>query len=249
MPYGRINEFVRPMCDEMVAFPDFSTSEHRWGFFDKNGKVIARGKYANVHDFQEGLAAVQMPEGGENPNKWGFIDKTGNMVIPARFSNEPGDFSEGLAVVTKTNGLKVYINKNGEVVSPEYSNAQPFVNGIAFMEVYNGYTSEYYALDHSFNVVNFLLPSQLFTPETRAQILETAKNPNRPARDVFFYPGYNISQLVNYRGDLYFVWSDNITTINSITDGVVHVSYGERQSDFYCDTTGKILFYMTRNEF
>lgn len=249
MPYGRINEFVRPMCDEMVAFPDFSTSEHRWGFFDKNGKVIARGKYANVHDFQEGLAAVQMPEGGENPNKWGFIDKTGNMVIPARFSNEPGDFSEGLAVVTKTNGLKVYINKNGEVVSPEYSNAQPFVNGIAFMEVYNGYTSEYYALDHSFNVVNFLLPSQLFTPETRAQILETAKNPNRPAGDVFYYPAYNLSQLVNSRGDLYFVWCNNIMTINSITDGVVHVSYGEQQGEFYCDTTGKILFYMTRNEF
>ena len=248
-PYGNINEFVRPMCDEMVAFPDFTTNEPRWGFFDKNGKVMARGKYAHVHDFQEGLAAVQMPEGGDNPNKWGYIDKTGNMVIPAKFSQEPGDFSEGLAVVTKTNGLKVYINKNGEVVSPEYTNAQPFIYGTAFVQIYNGYTSEYFALDHNFNVVKFLAPSELFTQETREEVEKTAKNPDRPAGDVFFFPGYGISQMANSRGDLYFVWSDNNTVINSITDGVVHVSYGERQGEFYCDPTGKILFFFVRNEF
>jgi hypothetical protein len=251
VPYGKMDDFVRPMCDEMVAFADFSTSEPKWGFFGKNGKVIARGKYAKVHDFQEGLAAVQMPEGGENPNKWGFIDKTGQMVIPAIFSNEPGDFSEGLAIVQKTNGLKVYINKQGEVVSPQYSNALPFVHGTAFVEAYDGYKSRYFALDHSFNVVKLLLPSGIFTPETRAQIEKTAKCPDRPAGDVFFFPGYNITQMINNRGDLYFMWSDNIVTINSITDGVVHVSYGPygQMREFFCDTTGKIIFFITRKEF
>ena len=250
-PYGSANKYVRPMCDEMVAFPDFNTTEPRWGFFDKNGKVIARGKYAQVHDFQDGLAAVKMPEGGENPNKWGFIDKTGKMVIPAKFSNEPCDFSEGLAIVEKTNGLKVYINKNGEVVSPEFSNAMPFVHGTAFVEIYDGYTSEYYALDHSFNVVNSRVPSEIFTQETRAQIEEINKKPNRDQEDVFCFSGYNMTQMTNSRGELYFMWADNIMTINSITDGVMHVSYGPygEMYEFYCDTTGKILFFLTRNEF
>ena len=251
IPYGNMDDFIRPMCDEMVAFADFNTSEPKWGFFDKNGKVIARGKYAKVHDFQDGLAAVKMPEGGENPNKWGFIDKTGQMVIPAMFSNEPGDFSEGLAVVQKSNGLKVYINKQGEVASPQCSNALPFVHGTAFIEIYDGYTSKYYAIDHSFNIVNTLLPGGIFTPETRAQIEKSAKYPNRPAGDVFFFPGYNITQMINNRGEFYFMWSDNIVTINSITDGVAHVSYGPygEMREFFCDTTGKIIFSLTRKEF
>lgn len=251
IPYGNMDDFIRPMCDEMVAFADFNTSEPKWGFFDKNGKVIARGKYAKVHDFQDGLAAVKMPEDGENPNKWGFIDKTGQMVIPAMFSNEPGDFSEGLAVVQKSNGLKVYINKQGEVASPQCSNALPFVHGTAFIEIYDGYTSKYYAIDHSFNIVNTLLPGGIFTPETRAQIEKSAKYPNRPAGDVFFFPGYNITQMINNRGEFYFMWSDNIVTINSITDGVAHVSYGPygEMREFFCDTTGKIIFSLTRKEF
>ena len=251
LPYGNMDDFIRPMCDEMVAFADFSTNEPKWGFFDKNGKVIARGKYAKVHDFQDGLAAVKMPEGGENPNKWGFIDKTGQMVIPAMFSNEPGDFSEGLAVVQKSNGLKVYINKQGEVASPQFSNALPFVHGTAFVEIFDGYKSRYFALDHSFNMVKILLPGGIFTPETRAQIEKTAKYPDRPAGDVFFFPGYNITQMINNRGEFYFMWSDNIVTINSITDGVAHISYGPygEMREFFCDTTGKIIFSLTRKEF
>lgn len=251
IPYGTMDDFIRPMCDEMVAFADFSTSEPKWGFFDKNGKVIARGKYAKVHDFQDGLAAVKMPEGGENPNKWGFIDKTGQMIIPAMFTNEPGDFSEGLAVVQKSNGLKVYINKQGEVASPQFSNALPFVHGTAFVEIFDGYKSRYFALDHSFNMVKILLPGGIFTPETRAQIEITAKYPDRPAGDVFFFPGYNITQMINNRGEFYFMWSDNIVTINSITDGVAHVSYGPygEMREFFCDTTGKIIFSLTRKEF
>lgn len=249
---GSIKDYIRPMCDEMVAFPDFTNANNiRWGFFDKNGKVIVRGKFAKVHDFHDGLAAVLMPEGSENANKWGFIDKTGKLVIPAIYSNEPGDFSEGFAVVTKTNGLRVYINKAGQVSSVEFTDALPFVKGTAFIHVYNGYTSEYMAIDHSFNVVNAVLPSKIFTPEMRRQIEQTAKDPNRIAGDMFFFSDYNCSQILDPRGDLYYVWSDKIMTINSITDGIAHVSYGPygEMTDIFCDSTGKILFFLTRNEF
>ena len=106
-------------------------------------------------------------------------------------------------------------------------------------------------MDHSFNMVKILLPGDIFTPETRAQIEKTAKYPDRPAGDVFFFPGYNITQMINNRGEFYFMWSDNIITINSITDGVAHVSYGPygEMREFFCDTTGKIIFSLTRKEF
>ena len=250
--HGSIKQYVRPMYDEMVAFPDFSTANKiRWGFFDKNGQVIVRGKFAKVHDFHDGLAAVQMPEGDENANKWGFIDKTGKLVIPAIYSNEPEDFSEGYAIVTKTNGLRVFINKDGQVASPEYTDALPFVHGTAFIHVFDGYTSKYMAVDHSFHVVNFLLPSQIFTSEVSKQIKQTAQNPDRIAGDMFFYSDYNCSQIINQRGDLYFVWSDKIMTINSITDGIAYVSYGPygEMMNFFCDNTGKILFFLTRKDF
>ena len=247
------SHYVRPMREGMVAFPDFSSNKVRWGFFDKSGKVIVRGKYARVHDFHDGLAAVQMPQEGENPNKWGFIDKTGKMVIPAKFSKEPQDFSEGLAVVEKNSGMQVYINKKGEVVSPQYAYASPFVNGAAFIQVYpEDYVSERFAIDHSFNVVNSYLPEYIFTTYTRAQIENAIiqSNSKDSSTAVFFYTGDH-SELFNSRGEKYAMYVDDEFKIPAVTDNVVYMEYGSYYSkiDMFCDTTGKILFFLKLNEF
>lgn len=238
-------ELVHPMSEDMVAFPDCSTTTPLWGFFDKNGKVIVRAKYANVHDFHEGLAAVQMPKDAENANRWGFIDKTGQLVIPAVFGIEPSDFSEGLAVVTKSNGLKVYINRNGEVVSREYSDAFPFAHGTAFVEYYNGYYSEFCAIDHAYTRVNALVPFPISI--IREQVTEAANHPESPCGEV--YTAEN--QLFNSRGECYYVWGDSPMYFQSVTDGIVHVKYGNDNHlmDLFCDKTGKILFYFVQSEF
>lgn len=238
-------ELVRPMSEDMVAFPDCSTTEPRWGFFDKTGKVIARGRYAKVHDFHEGLAAVQMPKDAENANKWGFIDKSGNMVIPAMFSNEPSDFSEGLAVVTKMNGLMVYINQKGEVVSREYSNALPFAKGTAFVEYNDGYQSRCYAIDHAYTHVNALVTFPISI--IREKVTEAAHHPESTAGEVYIAE----NQLFNSRGEGFFVWGDQPMYFESFTDGVIHLKYGTgyKLTDIFCDKTGKVLFYIVPSEF
>ena len=51
----------------------------KYGFIDKNGKVVIEPQFDNVSAFSEGLAKV------EKDGKWGFIHKSGKVVI------EPGE--------------------------------------------------------------------------------------------------------------------------------------------------------------
>lgn len=103
----------------------------KYGFRDKNGKVVIPAKYYDVGDFSEGLAAVEVA--GEKftiGQRWGYIDKTGSMVIPPQYCNAK-KFSEGLAAVQKEKGYG-YIDKAGDIVIPmRYTNGFDFTNGLA----------------------------------------------------------------------------------------------------------------------
>ena len=43
----------------------------KYGYIDKNGKVVIPLKYEDAHNFKEDMAAVK------SNGKWGFIDITG----------------------------------------------------------------------------------------------------------------------------------------------------------------------------
>ena len=248
---GGVENYIRPMSEDMVAYPDMTTQDFKWGFFDKNGKIVIRAKYAKVHDFHEGLAAVQMPEGGDTPNKWGFIDKTGSMVIPAKFSKEPSDFSEGLAVVEKTNGMKVYVDKNGQVVSPEYTDALPFVHGAAFIQgEMREYSYDCFAIDHSFNTVSQNLDETIFGTFNRKQVENDVKHPERSMRGLYFDTSGH-KMLYTSWGDVFYVYAFGDYDIKSLTEGMVHIECGpyDDRRTFYCDYSGKIKFVLVRNEF
>lgn len=51
----------------------------KWGYCDKNKKMLIDAKYDWVTHFSDGLAVVWLN------NKSGFIDKTGKVVIPSFF--------------------------------------------------------------------------------------------------------------------------------------------------------------------
>lgn len=91
----------------------------KWGYFDRNGKVVIRPKYDRIGDFSGGLARVNSGAKWEFPGrlqggKWGFIDKSGRVVIPVEFDNV-GDFSAGQARVEKQ-GKWFYIDRQGRRV-------------------------------------------------------------------------------------------------------------------------------------
>lgn len=136
----------------------------KYGYMDKNGKVVISPKFASSMDFSEGLASAR------TGYKSGYIDKTGNFVIPElyfygeRFSggfaaveindksqynyvsktgqllnteayHQPKPFSENLAAVGM-NGKFGYIDTSGKVVIPyQFEDAQSFSEGLALAKM------------------------------------------------------------------------------------------------------------------
>ena len=115
------------------------------------------GSFILAHNFSDGLAAVAVRDG--NDYKWGYIDRSGKYVIEPMFSKEPGDFSEGYALVTKKDGSLCYIDKSGKICCEGLKRAKKFYNGYAVVNR----NSEYdILLDKSFNLVKYS-PYSIFT--------------------------------------------------------------------------------------
>ncbi len=72
-------------------------------------------QYDEAQPFEESLAAVMKKDEFGTP-RWGFIDTTGKNIIPLKYSIQPGDFSQGLAVVfpsDKREFFAAFIDKQG----------------------------------------------------------------------------------------------------------------------------------------
>lgn len=95
-----------------IGFSDKSKSSHKYGYLDKNGKVIIQPQFDNVKPFRNGMAIVKLD------GKYGAINAQGKLVIPAKYSHID-DFINGTFTFMKMEGDKNYgvITKTGEVVS------------------------------------------------------------------------------------------------------------------------------------
>src|ERR1700722_5416501 len=113
----------------LVGCTPQSVVHRKWGFIDKNGKLVIPFRFDDVDldtyggfedpnlghflpkpfaNFREGLCAVRVDD------HWGYIDKTGRLVIPAQY-DEAGAFSEGLAFVRKSRQCG-YVDRTGKLV-------------------------------------------------------------------------------------------------------------------------------------
>jgi len=111
-----------------------SSNSEKYGYMDKEGKMIIPPQYDDAMPFRNGLAFV------EKDGAYSFIDKSGNVVftendgirIP-RFSS----FSEDMAVIIK-DGKYGYINTKGKIViEPQFESAGPFSEGLAAVRIKN----------------------------------------------------------------------------------------------------------------
>ncbi len=108
----------------------------KYGFVNKQGKIIIKPQFDGVGDFNDGLARVRI--GDWDTGKYGFINKQGKMVINPQFDSV-GDFQEELASVRigdfKT-GKYGFINKQGEfVINPQFDWANDFSEGLAAVQI------------------------------------------------------------------------------------------------------------------
>jgi hypothetical protein len=96
----------------------------KWGFMDRQGKIMIQPRFDGVHDFFRGLAGVLIGE------KWGFANEKGEVVIPPRY-DFIGDFLEGLAP-TRIGRKWGFIDTKGRmVVEPRFQGAGEFHEGLA----------------------------------------------------------------------------------------------------------------------
>lgn len=80
----------------------------KWGFENRDGKVVIKPFYDEVFNFKEDLCCVM------NDDKYGYIDRHGKVIIPLEY-DLGASFSEGYACVYR--GEKCgYINKENEVI-------------------------------------------------------------------------------------------------------------------------------------
>ena len=98
----------------------YINDSNKYGYIDKNGKVVIDFKYDFASEFSEGLARVKKGE------KYGYIDKNGNVVIDFIY-DDADNFSDGLARVkqvikydsdknAENKEMWKYIDKDGKVV-------------------------------------------------------------------------------------------------------------------------------------
>lgn len=111
----------------------------KWGYADKDGKIVIKPQFTRAHRFSEGLALVWT--GGiplTDPVvtsfvKMGYIDGAGHWVIRSRYEYYfYDDFSEGLAPFRQQFSKWGYIDVSAKVaIKPRFDWAGGFSNGIA----------------------------------------------------------------------------------------------------------------------
>lgn len=106
-----VNGRYEPEDSELRRIREDSwNSDSKFGFADRQGKIVIPPQFTEVQQFRDGLAAVRVD------SKWGFIDQTGKMVIKPTFTYAHDSFHNGIAVVQDADGNSMLIDRTGNVI-------------------------------------------------------------------------------------------------------------------------------------
>lgn len=218
----------------------FDATYYQYGFMDQNGEPVTDHIFYRAHSFSEELAAVAIYN--QNQLLWGFIDKSGHYVIEPKFTNEPGDFHDGYAVVKKANGKYCYVDKSGNAVSGEYNKAYPFIGGYARVSkdkqtAYFLDNQDYFLIDRDMKVVKNI-DSQLFNGK------------NIYGLDLIqadgMYTANGEKLFSRYSEDIAFS-ADGLSAINETPMKASYFAPGKLKG--YINTNGEVILKVVRSEF
>jgi hypothetical protein len=112
--------------EELAAFEQ----NDKWGFIDKNGKIVIPPSFDYASNFSEGMARFTTVTDNEFGD-WGYINKTGEIIIPMQFKFA-ADFKNGIAEVKDNDGKCGFINTRGEVIIDyQFESSYQFHEGLA----------------------------------------------------------------------------------------------------------------------
>jgi hypothetical protein len=104
----------------------------KFGFMDRNGKVVINPQYDYVEDFSEGFALA-----GFVGKKRFFIDRTGKTAIAPKYFDAINGFNCGLARGNTNHNVPNggYIDKSGKLVIENFYGVCLFSEGLACVEL------------------------------------------------------------------------------------------------------------------
>ncbi len=120
-----------PVDDDYHAIKD----NGKFGYIDKNGKLVIDYKFVGAKDFKNGYAEVS------NGTYWALIDKKGKRI--SDWYEQINDFKGNLAIVKKLDNVG-FINRSGKFMGQWYKTIEPLKYGL-----YKVYKYEKYALVNS----------------------------------------------------------------------------------------------------
>ncbi len=131
---------------------EFIGENWKYGFMDKNGKVIIPAKYIYVKypGFSEGLAFVSEKKFPNGDFDYYCIDTLGRKVFDiGRYCSPRESFAEGYAVIRNwEQGKYWFIDKKGkQVFNKKFERASKFTNGFARVEDGNSDNSHPYFIN------------------------------------------------------------------------------------------------------
>lgn len=128
IPYDGRSE-IR-MADRVGDFSEgyatYKTAERLYGYFDKNGQIIAKARYERAGDFQDGYAVVR------RNGLYGVIDPQGCEVIPCSCRELSGSGIPGVWRATLQDDSLVLIRADGTKSAEPYDSLYAFSEGLAF---------------------------------------------------------------------------------------------------------------------
>src|SRR5664280_1398982 len=113
--------------EKVVALIPYRKGD-KWGFCNRDRKMVTPAVYDAASLFSESLASVVLD------GKFGFIDTKGNMVIPAVY-DDGSSFSEGLAPVELNNKHGFIDTRGNMVIPPVYDEAFSFGDSLALVKL------------------------------------------------------------------------------------------------------------------
>ena len=134
----------------------FSYKDQKWGYLDKNGKIVITPQFQEVRDFSNGYALAIVWE-ENSASRAVFINLSGEIVmnIPTKattlyYAEPVSDIDNGIFCI-RGNNATVYYNLEGKEVA-QFPEGTPFHNGYAFVKTKSKYDSPVSIIDYQFNV-------------------------------------------------------------------------------------------------
>ena len=127
-PYGKLLTQARNEMQKKWPAPVRVLRKNKYGYIDKDGKMVISASYDYASEFSEGVARVG------KKGKYGFIDEKGKIVAPIKYV-ATSNFNYGLAVVKAADNKFFFIKKNGEPFNENvYLDAKSFSEGLAAVQ-------------------------------------------------------------------------------------------------------------------